>query len=80
MELILVDDGSTDHSGQICDAYVEKDSRVRVIHQENGGVSRARDAGIDAAQGEYLLFVDSDDWVEPNHVEVLLPIENEKTR
>ncbi len=76
-ELILVDDGSPDGCPAICDEYAEKDSRVVVIHQENGGVSRARNAGIDAARGEYLFFVDSDDWIEPEHIEVLLPTEDE---
>ena len=60
-ELILVDDGSPDNCGKICDEYAEKDSRVRVIHKENGGLSDARNHGIDAAQGEILGFVDSDD-------------------
>lgn len=66
LEVILVDDGSPDGSGKICDAYREKDPRVRVIHKENGGLSSARNAGIDAATGEYLAFVDSDDWIEPD--------------
>ena len=63
-ELILIDDGSPDCSGEICDAYAAKDSRIRVIHQKNGGVSKARNAGLDIAQGEYIVFVDSDDWVD----------------
>lgn len=62
-ELILVDDGSTDQSGEICDQYAEKDTRVRVIHKENGGLSDARNAGVREADGEYLLFVDSDDYI-----------------
>ena len=62
-ELILVDDGSPDNSGAICDQYAEKDSRVRVIHKENGGLSDARNAGIEVARGKYLGFVDSDDFV-----------------
>ena len=65
-ELILVDDGSPDNSGAICDDYAAKDSRVRVIHKENGGLSSARHAGIDAAQGEYLFFLDSDDMINRN--------------
>ena len=77
LELILVDDGSLDHSGAICDAYAEKDSRILVIHQENAGVSKARNAGIDQAKGEYLSFVDSDDWIEPDHIQSLLPIDGE---
>ena len=63
-ECILVDDGSPDKSGIICDEYVARDSRFVVIHQENAGVSFARNAGLDIAQGEYICFVDSDDWVE----------------
>ena len=58
-EVILVDDGSPDNSGKICDEYAEKDNRVRVIHKENGGLSSARNAGIDVARGKYLGFVDS---------------------
>ena len=63
-ELILVDDGSTDSSGKICDEYALKDSRIKVIHKENGGLSSARNAGLDVAKGEYIGFVDSDDWIE----------------
>lgn len=68
LEIILVDDGSPDRCGEICDAYAAKDSRIRVIHQENGGLSRARNAAIDTAAGEYLIFVDSDDWIAPETV------------
>ncbi len=64
LEIILIDDGSTDTSGQICDVYGEKDSRIRVIHQKNAGAAAARNTGLDAATGEYLVFVDSDDWLE----------------
>ena len=63
-ELILVDDGSPDRSGAICDEYAQKDDRIRVIHKENGGISSARNIGINNAQGEWLTFVDSDDWIE----------------
>ena len=70
-ELILVDDGSPDNSGAICDDYAAKDSRVRVIHKENGGLSSARNAGIDAAQGEYLFFLDSDDVIHPDCFHIL---------
>ncbi len=66
LEVILVDDGSTDGSSQLCDRWAEKDSRIRVIHKENGGVSDARNAGLDAATGEYLGFVDSDDYLAPD--------------
>lgn len=64
-ELILVDDGSTDLSGKICDSYSQSDSRVKVIHKENGGVSKARNVGITAASGDWLGFVDADDWLAP---------------
>lgn len=70
-ELILVDDGSTDQSGAICDEYAEKDSRVRVIHQPNGGVCSARNRGVDEAKGEYSIHVDPDDWVEPDFLSAL---------
>lgn len=64
IEIILIDDGSTDKSGKICDEYSLKDSRIKVIHKENGGLSEARNYGIDAATGDYLLFVDSDDYID----------------
>lgn len=64
IEIILVDDGSPDKCGIICDEYKEKDSRIKVIHQSNGGLSAARNSGINIARGEYLMFVDSDDWVD----------------
>ncbi len=70
-ECILVDDGSTDLSGAICDEYAQKDSRFRVIHQAHGGVSVARQAALDASKGEYIAFADSDDWVEPAWLEKL---------
>lgn len=71
LELILVDDGSPDGSGVLCDQAAAEDSRVRVIHKENGGVSRARNDGIAAAQGEYLAFCDADDYILPNTLEAL---------
>lgn len=70
-ELILVDDGSTDSSPAICDTFVKKDGRIRVLHQENGGPSAARNAGLKAATGEYVLFIDSDDRFEPNTLSIL---------
>lgn len=66
-ELILVDDGSKDSSDKICDEYAEKDSRVKVIHKENGGLSDARNVGTDAACGEYIVYIDSDDYVTTNN-------------
>lgn len=71
-ECILIDDGSPDNSGVICDEYVANDTRFRVIHQENKGVSAARNAGLDVARGEWIGFVDSDDWIEPEMYETLL--------
>lgn len=71
IEIILVDDGSPDSCPQICDEYAGKDARIRVIHQKNKGLSGARNTGIENAQGEYLIFVDSDDTVEPTMVEDL---------
>ena len=65
-ELILVDDGSPDNCPAICDGYAEKDSRVRVIHKQNGGLVSARKSGLEIASGEYIGFVDGDDWIEPN--------------
>ena len=70
-ECILVDDGSPDNCPQICDEYAKKDKRIRVIHKKNGGLSDARNVGIDIAQGEYLGFVDSDDWIHPQMYEIL---------
>ena len=66
LEVIVIDDGSTDSSGAICDEYAEKDSRMRVIHQANAGAAAAKNAGLRVATGEYLSFVDSDDYLEPN--------------
>lgn len=70
-ELILVDDGSPDQSGKICDEYAKKDQRVKVIHKVNGGVSSARQKGLDEARGEYTIHADPDDWAEPNMLEEL---------
>lgn len=65
-ELILVDDGSTDKSGAICDEYARCDHRIRVVHQENAGVTRARKAGVALSKGDYVTYVDSDDWIDSN--------------
>lgn len=72
IELILVDDGSKDDSGKICDSYASKDSRVKVIHQQNGGISRAQNAGLDAASGEFIAFADNDDILDCQNIEILL--------
>ena len=66
LEIILIDDGSTDESGKICDEYASKDARIMLIHKHNGGVTSARKAGLKMAKGEYIGFVDPDDWIEPN--------------
>ena len=71
LEIILVDDGSPDNCGKICDKYAKKDKRVKVIHKKNGGLSDARNTGIDIAKGKYIAFVDSDDFIAPNMYEVL---------
>lgn len=71
IEIILVDDGSTDGSGAVCDEFARRDKRIRVIHQKNGGVSTARNAGLDQARGDYLFFLDSDDLLMPESLAVL---------
>lgn len=72
LEVILIDDGSTDASGEICDRYAASDSRIRVIHQKNGGAAAAKNAGLRIATGEYLSFVDSDDYLEPGAYRYML--------
>ena len=67
-ELLLIDDGSKDKSGAICDEYAAKDARIRVFHKENGGVSSARNLGLDNAKGEWITFIDSDDWVKQDYL------------
>jgi len=74
LEIILIDDGSTDKCPQICDEYAVKDSRIKVIHKKNGGVASARNAGLKIATGEYIAFVDSDDWIEPTMYSDLLDV------
>ena len=71
LEIILVDDGSPDNCGAMCEELAKVDNRIKVIHKENGGLSSARNAGIDIATGEYVAFIDSDDWIEPDFIEVL---------
>jgi glycosyltransferase involved in cell wall biosynthesis len=72
LEIILVNDGSTDKCGEICEDYALKDNRIKVIHKENGGLSDARNAGLKVAKGDYVAFVDSDDYIEKNSYEVLI--------
>lgn len=74
LEIILVNDGSIDNCGDICDRYSMKDSRIRVIHKGNGGVSSARNVGLDTATGEYIAFIDPDDTVHPRYIEILLEL------
>lgn len=78
-EILLVDDGSTDSSGQMCDEYARKDSRIRVIHRPNGGLSAARNTGLKAAQGKYIYFLDSDDYIEERALEHLTALAEQET-
>ena len=75
-ELLLIDDGSPDNCGKLCDEYFEKDSRIFVIHQKNGGLSAARNTGInrfyEQNRSDYITFVDSDDWLHPNYLKILM--------
>ena len=77
-EIIIIDDGSTDGSGYICDLYKEKDSRIKVIHKKNGGVSSARNYGIKEAKGQYIVFVDSDDFVDIDYLKSFIPSISER--
>lgn len=72
IEVLLIDDGSSDSSYSICQEYSKKDNRLKLLHKENGGVSSARNIGIDVANGKYISFVDADDWVEPDYIEMLI--------
>lgn len=72
IEILLIDDGSTDRSGELADYFQEQDSRIKVVHQENKGLSAARNVGLDMAQGTYIAFVDSDDWIVKNALEKLV--------
>ena len=76
-ELLLVDDGSTDNSGKKCDDYQNENYRVRAFHKENGGVSSARNFGIEQAVGDYITFVDSDDYIEKRYLEYLVNFKNQ---
>ena len=78
IEIILIDDGSPDNNGQICDEYAAEDRRIKVIHKENGGVTSARNCGIDSATGEFLMFLDGDDYLEQETCEIISNIQKEK--
>ena len=71
IEIIVVDDGSPDRSGEIAEEYKKKDTRLKVIHQMNGGLSAARNTGLESATGDFVCFIDSDDWIEPDYLELL---------
>lgn len=77
LEIILVDDGSPDNCGSICEEYAKKDKRIKVIHKENQGLGMARNTGLEYAKGEFIYFVDSDDWLEPNAIECLVKYQKE---
>lgn len=77
LEIILVDDGSPDNSGAICDEFAAKDSRIKVIHKKNGGTCEARNVGMEIATGEYMSIIDGDDWLEPDYVEYLMKLIHE---
>ena len=74
LEILLINDGSTDNSGKICEDYARKDTRIKVIHQENKGQSAARNVGLNAATGEYVNFIDSDDWIDPPMYETMMGV------
>ena len=77
LEIILVDDGSPDNCPEMCDEWAKKDSRIKVIHQENAGLAEARNSGISVATGEFFMFIDSDDHAEPDMIELLLNLSME---
>lgn len=72
IEVVLVNDGSQDQCGEICDRYKQKDNRIKVVHKENGGVASARNAGLKIATGEWIGWVDADDWIEPDMFNYLI--------
>ena len=77
LQILLIDDGSTDKSGEICEEWSKKDERIQCVHQENSGVSAARNHGLDLAEGSYIMFVDADDWIEPEMIEALYTLSKE---
>ena len=72
IEIILVDDGSPDETGKLCDEYAQKDNRIKVIHKQNGGLVSARNAGYDVATGDWMMYVDGDDWLDADCCQVML--------
>ena len=74
IEVILIDDGSTDNSGRIIDNYAQRYSQIRAIHTDNQGVSSARNCGIEMSSGDFITFIDADDWITPDYVEYLLQV------
>ena len=73
-ELILVDDGSPDNCGRICDDYAKGDNRIKVVHKVNGGLTSARNAGLEVAKGDWIMHVDGDDWIEPDMLEKMYAV------
>lgn len=80
LDIVLVDDGSSDKSGIICDEYAQKDSRIQVLHKKNEGVDKARFSGLNIANGDYVIFVDSDDWLCDNDILRKMVVKAEETR
>lgn len=78
IEILLVDDGSPDQCGEICEEYAKNDSRIHVLHKQNGGLSSARNCGCNAAKGKWIMFVDGDDWIEPEMSQMLYDVGEEK--
>ena len=78
IEILLVDDGSPDQCGEICDLYANQDKRIKVLHKKNGGLSSARNYGCKAATGKWIMFVDGDDWIEPEMCRVMYETGEEK--
>ena len=72
LQIILIDDGSLDNSGNICDAYADKDERIQVVHKKNAGLVAARRQGVELAKGNLISFVDGDDWIDPNMYEYMI--------
>lgn len=80
LEILLIDDGSTDHSGEICEKWAKQDRRIQVLHQKNSGPSKARNVGLQMAKGKWISFVDSDDYVAPQYIEKLYQLVDVNTK